>query len=182
MFAVDLRAVRAPHVLARRVQPAPSAVRPSVLSAGQRPNASACHKRERRFAPRKPSVPLAHTVGRASRFPSAPCALLPRSFSKERKSSPSFSSACARFCRNGGCTLLQKINCSRSMICKLGKKPMTQKSAHHNPTIRSAEPELTAEPAVRDSRVYVIVSGRAHVIARPVAPHHKLPIRGGYLL
>jgi hypothetical protein len=182
MFAVDLRAVRNPHVVIRRFQPALSAVRPSVLSAGQRPNASPCHKRDRRFAPKKPPVPPARTLGGASRFPSAPCALLPRSFARVQLPTPFFSCAHTLFSKNTGGGVRRGKSCLRSMSCALRKTPITRKSTQHNPANRAAEPERTAEPAVRDSRVYVIVSGRAHVIARPVAPHHKLKIRGGYLL
>ena len=141
MFRVNLRAVRAPHGLSRHVQPAPLASRHPILSIAQRSSASLCHKRDRRFAPQKPPVPLAHTIERVSLFPSAFCALLPQSFSKERKSSPSFSSACARFCGNGGCALLQRINCPLSMIYKLGKEPITQKSGESTPINRSAGPQ-----------------------------------------
>jgi hypothetical protein len=182
MFAVDLCAVHASHSLATRVQPALLASRPSVLPVAQRPNASLCHKRDRRFAPEKPSVPPAHTVVRTSRFPSAPCALLLRSFSQERKSTPSFSMACARFCRNGGSAHRRKINRSYSMICGFDKTPITKKSAQNDSTNRSAGPQPAAQPRMREPRVYVIVSGRAHVLARPVAPHHKLLIRGGHQL
>ena len=169
MSAVDLRAVRSSHGPARRVHPAPSAVRPSVLSVAQRPNASLCNKRDRRFAPQKRSVTLTHTIERVSRFLSSPCALLPRSFRKERKSTPLFSIACARFCGNGGCAVLQKINYSRSVICKLRKEPITQESAGKTLTNRPAEPKPTGQPGMRQHRLCVIVSGRPHVVARRVS-------------
>jgi hypothetical protein len=75
MFAADLRAVRAPRGLAKRLQPAPLALRPSVLSITQRPNATLSHKKDRAFTPQNAPAPHAHTERRATRFPSAPCAL-----------------------------------------------------------------------------------------------------------
>jgi hypothetical protein len=123
MFAVDLRAVRTPHGLAGRLQSALSAVRPSVLSVTQRPNATLCHKEDQAFTRKKSPAPHAQTVRRSTRFPSAPCALFSHSFPQERKSSPSFSMACARFWRRGGYPAHRKINGSNSMVCKLRKRP-----------------------------------------------------------
>jgi len=79
MFAADLRAVCAPHSLARDAQPTPSAVYPSVLSATRHPNTSLRHKIDRAFTSQKPSSPHAHTLKRATHSPSTPCALFDHS-------------------------------------------------------------------------------------------------------
>jgi len=114
MFPVDLRALRAPHGLARRVQPALSAVRPSVLSVTQRPNTSPRHKIDRAFAAKKPSSQHAHTLERASRFPSASCALLPRSFARVQLPTPFFSCAPTLFSKNTGGGVSRRKSCLHS--------------------------------------------------------------------
>ena len=180
MFAVDLRAVRAPQGLDRRLQPAPQALRTSVLSITQRPYPTVRNKKDRGFAPKKPPSPHAQTERRSTHFPSAPCALFSRSSSQERKSSLSFSRACARFWRNGGYPAHRKINGSYSMICKLKKVRTTERAsttrvrpvlaAHaDNIPIRAAAPQPNAQPRMRQPHLCVIVFGRPPVSARRVS-------------
>jgi hypothetical protein len=168
MFALDLLAVRAPRCLSR-VQPASSASRAPVLPVAQRPNASPCHKRDRRFAPQKPSVPLAHTIERASRFPSSPCALLPRSFARVQLSTPFFSCAPALFVKNAGGGVPRERSCLRSMSCALCKTPKTEEIVENLPANPATTAEPTAQPRMRDPRLCVIVFGRPHLAARRVS-------------
>jgi hypothetical protein len=77
--------------------------------------------------------------------------------------------ACARFWRNGGCAVLQTINGSRSTICRLRKSPNSQERAQNAPQNRATVPQPNVPHPMRRPRVYVIVSGRPHVVARRVS-------------
>ena len=165
MFPVDLRALRAPHGLARRVQPALSAVRPSVLSVTQRPNTSPRHKIDRAFAAKKPSSQHAHTLERASRFPSASCALLPRSFARVQLPTPFFSCAPTLFSKNTGGAVSRRKSCLHSMSCALCKTRMTEKSQKDIQINCATAPQPSSQPRMRQPHLCVIVSGRPPVSA-----------------
>ena len=133
MFAADPRTAHTPHNLARSAQPP----LPPDNSISLAPNLPAQHSGSKTMAasqPAKPRAPHANTSSKSSRFLSPPCALFPRSFSQEGKSTPLFSIACAQFCRNGRCAPSRKISRPHSMICELRKTPKTEKSAKNSPT------------------------------------------------
>jgi hypothetical protein len=169
MVAVDLRAVRAVRGLAGRFPLALLAIGPSVLPITQRPNAALCHKKDRASAQRTTSLPQANTIARPSRSLSAPCALLPHSFSRERKSTPSFSMACARFWRNGGIVVREKINNSQSTTCKLREAPTTERAGEIAVPNHASGPQPIAQPRMRQPHLCVIVFGRPPVSARRVS-------------
>ena len=172
--APRVRSVHASHGLARRAQPALLAVRPSLLSVGQRPNATLCPKKDRAFAQKKTSAPRTRTVRRTSHFPSAACALFGCSL----------------------CALVQSFHnqllCFHALPHSLKKAPgigvppkkkslaLNELRTLPNANARKSEYrkskliacrrlESDAQPRMRDSRLCVIVSGRPPVSARRVS-------------
>ena len=174
MFAVDLRAVRASHGLARRVQSALSAVGTYVLPVTQHPNATLCHKKDRGFRSKNAVSSAGRTIGRASHFPSAPCALF-------------------------GCSLCALVQSPHNQLLCFHALPHTLKKAPGigvppkkkllalnelrtlpNPNARKSEcrkskllarrnPEHSARLRMRDSHLCVIVFGRPPFRARRVS-------------
>jgi hypothetical protein len=174
MFAVDLRAVRAPRGPARRLQPARLALCPSTLPVTEPRYATLRHKKDRAFAPKNPPSPYARTAQRASHFPSIGCALFGRAlcalvplpydqplsfhgFPHSLKKAPGIG------------VLPQKKLLALSELHTLQNANGGESESMKSQLIACRDPEPTAQPPMRQPHLCVIVSGRPPVSARRVS-------------
>jgi hypothetical protein len=166
MFAVDPCAVRVPHGLAKSVPPTV----PAAHSISALHNAASRQFASERIDPSRPAKQHAihaHTVTKASHLVSAHCAFFLALFPGSASQLPCFQSRAHSFVKTPG------VGCSAQEVACAQRVAHSAKRNCRRERMNQAKrqlPQLSNSARMRDPRLCVIVSVRAHVLARPVAP------------